>query len=54
MRKCSIYSRGNLAVSRAMGDDFPVELEVHPDLGHDYPLDFQKSLTCALAFILQD
>ena len=33
--------------------DIPCELEVHPHLGHDFPPDFQQSLTRALEFILQ-
>jgi predicted esterase len=33
--------------------DIPCELEVHPNLGHDFPSEFQQSLTRALEFILQ-
>ena len=33
--------------------DIPCELEVHPNLGHDFPPEFQQSLTRALEFILQ-
>jgi len=33
--------------------DVPCELEVHPNLGHDFPPEFQQSLTRALEFILQ-
>ncbi|MFQ5759090.1 MAG: alpha/beta hydrolase [Candidatus Bathyarchaeia archaeon] len=33
--------------------DLLCELEVHPDLGHAYPLDFHQSLNRALDFILQ-
>lgn len=32
----------------------PCDLEVHPDLGHDFPPNFKQSLTKALKFILQD
>jgi predicted esterase len=33
--------------------DVPCELEVHPNLGHDFPPEFEQSLTRALEFILQ-
>ena len=33
--------------------DIPCELEVHPNLGHDFPPEFQQSLTRALEFVLQ-
>jgi predicted esterase len=33
--------------------DIPCELEVHPNLGHDFPPDFQQSLARALEFLLQ-
>jgi predicted esterase len=33
--------------------DVPCELEVHPNLGHDFPPEFQQSLTRALEFVLQ-
>jgi predicted esterase len=33
--------------------DLPCELEVHPNLGHDFPPRFQQSLTRALEFVLQ-
>jgi dienelactone hydrolase len=32
----------------------PCELEVHPELGHEHPADFEKSLARALEYILQD
>ncbi|TEU17283.1 MAG: hypothetical protein E3J21_08890 [Anaerolineales bacterium] len=32
---------------------FPCELEVHPNLGHDFPPEFQQSLARALEFVLQ-
>ena len=31
----------------------PCELESHPDLGHDFPPDFEQSLDQALKFMLQ-
>ena len=33
--------------------NIPCELEVHPNLGHDFPPEFQQSLIRALDFILQ-
>jgi predicted esterase len=33
--------------------DIPCELEMHPNLGHDFPPEFQQSLTRALEFVLQ-
>ncbi|MFB0536792.1 MAG: alpha/beta hydrolase [Anaerolineae bacterium] len=33
--------------------DIPCELEVHPNLGHDFPPEFQQSLSRALEFILR-
>ncbi len=32
---------------------FPCELEVHPNLGHDFPPEFQQSLARALEFVFQ-
>ena len=33
--------------------DIPCELEVHPNLGHDFPPGFEQSLSRALEFVLQ-
>jgi predicted esterase len=33
--------------------DIPCELEVHPNLGHDFPPEFQQSLAQALEFLFQ-
>lgn len=45
---------GTLALAELLRSrDFPCELEVHPNLGHDFPADFQQSLSRALEFILQ-
>jgi predicted esterase len=33
--------------------DVPCELEVHPNLGHDFPSEFQQSLAQALEFLFQ-
>ncbi len=33
--------------------DIPCELEVHPNLGHDFPSEFQQSLAQALEFLFQ-
>ena len=33
--------------------NIPCELEVHPNLGHDFPPEFQQSLIRALEFVLQ-
>ena len=33
--------------------DISCELEVHPNLGHDFPSEFEQSLARALEFVLQ-
>lgn len=46
---------GTLALAELLRSrDVPCELEVHPNLGHDFPPEFQQSLARALEFILQD
>ena len=33
--------------------DIPCALELHPDLGHDFPPEFERSLVAALEFVTQ-
>jgi predicted esterase len=45
---------GTLALAALLKSrDIPCKLEVHPNLGHDFPSDFQQSLPRALEFVLQ-
>jgi predicted esterase len=45
---------GTLALAELLRSrDFPCELEVHPNLGHDFPPEFQQSLSRASGFILR-
>ena len=34
--------------------DIPVEDEIHPDLGHEFPEDFERSFTQAIEFIFEE
>jgi predicted esterase len=46
---------GTLALAAMLKSrDIPCELEVHPNLGHDFPPDFQQNLPRVLEPVLQD
>ncbi len=44
------YAEAQALATLLRSHDIPCELEVHPDLGHDFPPDFSQSLTRALEF----
>jgi acetyl esterase/lipase len=46
---------GTLALAELLkARGVPCQLEVHPNLGHDFPPEFQQSLARTLEFILRD
>jgi predicted esterase len=47
------YEGTQALASMLQSRDVPCELEVHPNLGHDFPHDFQQNLPRALEFVLQ-
>jgi predicted esterase len=49
----SCYEGARALAALLKARDAPCELEVHPNLGHDFPPEFEQSLTRALEFILQ-
>jgi predicted esterase len=49
----SCYEGTQALAAMLRSRDIPCELEVHPNLGHDFPPEFQQSLTRGLEFILQ-
>jgi predicted esterase len=49
----SLSFEGSKALVKSLADSgFPCELEIHAGLGHAFPPDFEKSLECALKFLL--
>jgi predicted esterase len=48
------YENSQTLAAQLQARNLPCKLEIHPDLGHEYPLDFEKVLTRALEFILCD
>jgi predicted esterase len=52
-RDASCYAIAQRLAEMLPPHGIPCELELHPDLGHDFPPEFERSLTKGLDFVLQ-